>query len=64
MRLAAGSKFASIGVKYQKENSFTIVLDECCRLPQHTLDVVIAAKLYLAKAHTAPTAKRSSFSEV
>ncbi len=46
MRLVSGSKFASIGIKYQKENSFTIRLDESCRLRQHTLDVVIAAKLY------------------
>jgi len=64
MRLVSGSKFASIGVKHQKEKPVNIRLDQTCRLPQHTLDVVIAAKLYLAKAHTAPTAKRSSFSEV
>ena len=64
MRLAVGSKFASIGVKYQKENSFPIALDECCKLLQHTLDVVIAAKPYLEKAHTAPTAKRNSCSKV
>jgi hypothetical protein len=64
MRLVSGSKFASIGVKYQKENSFTIRLDESCRLRQHTLDVVTVAKLYPAKAHTAPTAKRDSCSRV
>jgi len=63
MRLKSESKFASIGVKYQKEKSFTTRLDERCRLRQHTLDVGIAAKLYLAKAHTAPTAKRNSYSE-
>ena len=63
MSLEFGSKFASIGVKYQKENSFTIRLDESCRLRQHTLDVGIAAKLYLAIVHTAPTAKRNSCSE-
>lgn len=45
MRLVSGRKFASIGVKYQKENSFSIRLDESCRLRQLTLDVVIAARL-------------------
>lgn len=45
MPLVSESKFASTGVKYQKENSFPIRLDERCRLPQHILDVVIAAKL-------------------